>query len=163
MMQRILPHPILSATLVLVWLLFANDVTFGGFILGIVIGVIVPIVTAPYWPDRPPLRVGLPLLSYLGVVLWDIVVANFEVAWVILTRPNDKLRSSWIVIPLEVRSPEAISALAGTISLTPGTVSVDVSADGRTLLVHALDVADEADVINRIKTRYEARLRRIFE
>jgi multicomponent K+:H+ antiporter subunit E len=163
MMQRLLPHPVLSATLVLFWLLLANDVTVGGIVLAIAIGVIVPIVTAPYWPDRPRLRVGLPLLSYLGVVLWDIIVANFEVAWVILTRPNNRLRSNWLVIPLEVRSPEAISALAGTISLTPGTVSVDVSADGRTLLVHGLDVADEAGAITRIKTRYEAHLKRIFE
>lgn len=162
MLRRLFPHPVLSATLVLVWLLLLNDLSAGGLAVGLVVGTVVPLVTAPYWPDRPRLRIGWPLLSYLGVVLWDVVVANFEVAWVILTRPSARLRSSWLVVPLEVRSPEAITALAATISLTPGTVSVDVSGCGRALLVHALDVADEAEAVARIKSRYEAHLRRIF-
>ena len=56
----------------------------------------------------------------------------------------------------------AIGLRPQTSSLTPGTVSSDVSADGRFLLVHALDVADAAAEIARIKTRYEAPLLRIF-
>jgi len=102
------------------------------------------------------------MLEYLGVVLWDIVVANFEVAWIILTKRDRDLRSAWLVIPLDVRQPEAITTLAGTISLTPGTVSADVSSDGRLLLVHALDVADTEEAIAKIKSRYEARLERIY-
>ncbi|PND65835.1 Na+/H+ antiporter subunit E, partial [Escherichia coli] len=77
---------------------------------------------------------------YTAIVLFDIVVANFQVAAVILFRRNRDLRARWLVIPLELDTPEAITVLAGTISLTPGTVSSDVSADGRFLLVHALDV-----------------------
>ena len=163
MIRRLLPHPVLTSVLVLVWLLLLNDLSAGGFVVAIAVGILVPIVTSPYWPDRPELRVAWPLFSYLGVVLWDIVVANFEVAWIVLARPNNRLRSGWLVIPLSVRSPEAITALAGTISLTPGTVSVDVSACGQALLVHALDVGDKAAAVARIKTRYEAHLRRIFE
>ena len=52
--------------------------------------------------------------------------------------------------------------LAGTISLTPGTVSSDISSDGRALLVHALDVADPAAEVARIKQRYETRLMKVF-
>lgn len=162
MIRRILPHPILTVTLVLVWLLLLNELSAGGVVVAAVVGVIVPIATAPYWPDRPKLRVGWPMFSYLGLVLWDIVVASFEVAWILLVRPNDRLKAGWLVVPLDVRSPEAITVLAGTISLTPGTVSVDVSACGRSLLVHALDVGDEAAAVARIKGRYEAHLKRIF-
>lgn len=162
MMNRLLPHPGLSAMLVAVWLLLANEVTVGGLLLGIVIAVVVPVITAPFWPNRPRLRYGWPLLEYVAVVVWDIAVANFQVARLILFRRSRDLRSHWLVIPLELRSPEAITALAGTISLTPGTVSSDVSSDGRSLLVHALDVADEAAEVQRIKTRYERRLARIF-
>lgn len=162
MMRRLLPHPYLTATLALVWLLLVNDLSAGAVVLALAVGLVVPLVTAPYWPDRPRLRVGPALLRYLAVVLWDIVVANFEVAWVILTRPNDRLRSGWLVIPLEVRSPEAITALAGTISLTPGTVSTDISACGHALLVHALDVPDPDAAVARIKSRYEAPLKEIF-
>jgi len=162
-MRRLLPHPVLSAALAVIWLLLLNDVTAGGALLGLVVGLVVPVVTAPYWPDRPRLRLGWPLLRYIGVVLGDIIVANFQVAWVILFRPTARLRSAWLVVPLDVRSPEAITVLAGTISLTPGTVSADLSACGRALLVHALDVEDEAAAVASIKRRYEAPLKRILE
>lgn len=160
--ERLLPHPLLSITLVAVWMLLLNSLTAGGLVLGLLFGVLVPIFTRRFWPDRPRLRVRAALFGYLAIVLRDIVAANFHVAFVILARRNRDLRTHWLVIPLDVRSPEAITALAGTISLTPGTVSSDVSDDGRALLVHALDVEDPVAEVARIKARYESRLLRIF-
>lgn len=160
-MRRLIPHPGLSVLLVIVWLLMANSVTFGGLFLGIVVGILLPIFTAPFWPGRPDVnyRAGI---SYLGLVLWDIVVANFEVAAIILFKRNRDLRPNWLVIPIDLDTPEAITVLAGTISLTPGTVSSDISACGRFLLVHALDVPDPEAEIARIKARYETRLKKVF-
>lgn len=162
MIRRLFPHPALSALLVVVWMLLVNEFTFGALFLALVFGVLVPLVTSRFWPDRPKVRFGYDAAAYLVVVLFDIVVANFEIAWIILTRRNRDLRSHWLVVPVELRSAEAITVLAGTISLTPGTVSSDVSADGRCLLVHALDVADPAAEVARIKQRYEARLLKVF-
>ena len=161
-MRRLLPHPALSAMLLIVWLLMANGITTGGIVLGGIFALILPKFIQPFWPDRPRMRFGRHFLGYLTIVLLDIVVANFQVAWLILFRRNRDLRARWLVVPVELTTPEAITMLAGTISLTPGTVSSDVSADGRFLLVHALDVADEGAEVARIKTRYEARLQRIF-
>ncbi|MGN5374071.1 Na+/H+ antiporter subunit E [Sphingomonas hankookensis] len=161
-MKRLLPHPALSAMLLVVWLLLANDVTAGGVVLGGIVALILPKFTRPFWPDRPRMRLGRSFIGYLAIVLFDIVVANFQVAWLILFRRNRDLRARWLVVPIELSTPEAITMLAGTISLTPGTVSADVSADGRFLLVHALDVADEAAEVARIRARYHARLQRIF-
>lgn len=162
MMRWLLPHPALTVMLAVVWLLMANSLTFGGLLLGVVFGVVLPIFTAAFWPDRPKLRFGRAMLGYIGVVLWDIVVANFQVAALILFRRNRDLRPTWLVVPVELDSPEALTMLAGTISLTPGTVSSDTTPDGRHLLVHALDVADPQAEIARIKARYEAPLKRIF-
>ena len=162
MIRWLLPHPALSAMLLVVWLLMANTITVGGFVVGTILGVILPKFTQPFWPDRPRIRFGRALIAYLAVVLFDILVANFQVAWLILFRRNRDLRSRWLVIPIGLTTPEAVTMLAGTISLTPGTVSSDVSADGRYLLVHALDVTDEAAEIARIKARYEARLQQVF-
>jgi multicomponent K+:H+ antiporter subunit E len=67
-----------------------------------------------------------------------------------------------VVIPLDLRQPEAITVLAGTITLTPGTVSADLSEDGHSLLVHALDAPDPDAIRDEIKTRYERRLMEIF-
>ncbi|MDP3399810.1 MAG: Na+/H+ antiporter subunit E [Brevundimonas sp.] len=162
MIHRLLPHPALSALLVVVWMLLVNELTFGALFLALVFGVLVPLVTSRFWPDRPRIRFGPDLVGYAAIVLFDIVVANFEIAWIILTRRNRDLRSRWLVVPVELRSAEAITLLAGTISLTPGTVSSDVSADGRALLVHALDSGDPEADIARIKQRYEARLLKVF-
>ncbi|GLI98970.1 Na+/H+ antiporter subunit E [Sphingobium sp. BS19] len=162
MMKRILPHPALSILLLIVWLLMANKITAGGMVLGTLFGLVLPKFTEPFWPSRPQVRFGGAFVAYIGIVLFDIVLANFQVAWLILFRRNRDLRSRWLVIPMDLTTPEAITVLAGTISLTPGTVSSDVSADGCYLLVHALNVADEAAEIARIKTRYETRLQRVF-
>lgn len=162
MIRRLLPHPALSALLVVVWMLLVNEVTVGALVLAVAFAVLVPLLSSRFWPDRPKIRFGRDLAAYLAIVLFDIVVANFQVAWIILTRRNRDLRSRWLVVPVELRSAEAITVLAGTISLTPGTVTSDVSSDGRALLVHALDVADPEAEVARIKQRYEARLLKVF-
>lgn len=162
MIAKLFPHPALSVALVLVWLLLLNSITAGGIVLALAVGLVVPLLTAPYWPNRPRLRFGWPIIDYVAVVLRDIVVANFHVAGLILFRRSADLRSAWLTVPLDLRSPEAITVLAGTISLTPGTVTADVAADGRSLLVHALDVLDRDEEVRRIKERYERRLMRIF-
>ena len=162
MIRRLLPHPALSVLVAVVWMLLVNDLSVGTLLLALAVGVLAPLVTSRFWPDRPKIRFGPDLIGYVGIVLWDIIEANFQVAWVILTRPNRDIRSRWLVVPLELRSPEAITVLAGTISLTPGTVTSDVSADGRALLVHALDVADPEAEVARIKQRYETRLLKVF-
>ncbi|SEI79526.1 multisubunit potassium/proton antiporter, PhaE subunit [Sphingomonas sp. OV641] len=162
-MKRILPHPGLSALLLLIWLLMLNALSMGGLVLGSIFAIVIPLFTAAFWPDRPLMKWGLPLLGFLLLVLRDIVVANFHVARLILFRRNAELRTAWLSIPLDLRSAEAITLLAGTISLTPGTVSADISTDGRFLLVHALDVADPEAEIANIKSRYERRLMEIFK
>ena len=161
-MRRLIPHPGLSALLVLFWLLMANSLSAGALVTGIVIGIVLPIFTAPFWPQRPRVNF-IAGLAYLLLVVRDIVVANFEVAAIILFRRSRDLRAAWLVIPMDLPTPEAITVFAATISLTPGTVSSDVSACGRYLLVHALDAADPAAEIARIKARYETRLQRIFK
>jgi len=160
-MNRLLPHPGLSVLLVVMWVVMVNDLTFGTLFLGLVVGFGVPLFTAPWWPGRPHVRF-IPAISYCGIVLWDIVVANFQIAAIILFKPNRNLRPAWLTVPLELTSPEAITVFAGTISLTPGTVSSDISACGNYLLVHSLHAPDPAAEIAKVKQRYEARLKGIF-
>lgn len=160
-MSRLVPHPGLSLLLIVTWMVMVGDLTFGTLFVGLAVGLLVPLFTAPWWPGRPKLRF-LPASAYLGVVLWDIVIANFQVAAIILFKPSRDLRPAWLTVPLDLTSPEAITVFAGTISLTPGTVSTDISACGKYLLVHALHAPDPAHEIAKVKARYEARLMRVF-
>ncbi len=158
----LLPHPLLTVLLTVVWTLLQNDVSAGMVVFGLILGVIIPLGTSIWWPDQPNgFRMGK-MISYSFVVIWDIFVANVQVAWIVLTRPNDKLRPAWIEVPLDLKQPEAITVLAGTITLTPGTVSADLSDEGHSLLVHALDAEDPDAVRDEIKDRYERRLKEIF-
>lgn len=158
----LLPHPVLTLLLTVVWTLLQNEVSAGMVVFGFILGIIIPIMTAAWWPDRPR-GFSLPKMAvYCVIVIWDIMVANVQVAWIVLTRPNAKLRSAWVVVPLELTQPEAITILAGTITLTPGTVSADLSDEGHSLLVHALDTDDPDAVRDEIKDRYERRLKEIF-
>lgn len=163
MTRRLLPHPLLTTLLIVVWCLLINDITLGTVVFGAILGLLIPMATRAYWPDRPRIRNPLRLVSYLGLVIWDIIVANLQVAMIVLFKRNADMAPNWVVIPLELRTPEAITMLAGTITLTPGTVSADLSADGRALLVHALDAPDPDAVRDDIKSRYERRLKEIFE
>ncbi len=157
------PHPLLTVLLAVVWVLLQNQVSVGMVVFGLILGIIIPRATAVWWPDRPrAFRMGK-MISYSLLVMWDIMVANVQVAWIVLTRPNASLRPAWITIPLDLTQPEAITVLAGTITLTPGTVSADLSDGGHFLLVHALDTDDPDAVRDEIKTRYERRLKEIFE
>lgn len=160
--ERWIPHPLLSVVLVFVWMLLQNDFSMGTLVLGCVLGVAIPIITSGFWPSRPPVRAYGRAIGFTLLVMYDVLVANVAVARLVLFRASDRLRPCWISVPLELKSPEAISLLAGTITMTPGTVSCDLSADGRSLLVHCLDAPDPDAVVRDIKTRYEARLRRIF-
>lgn len=158
----LLPHPFLTLILAVVWVLLQNEISSGMVVFGIILGIIIPQMTSIWWPDTPKgFRLGK-MGIYSLIVIWDIIVANVQVAWIVLTVPNAKLKPAWIVVPLELRQPEAITVLAGTITLTPGTVSSDLSDEGHSLLVHVLHTDDPDAVRDDIKTRYERRLLEIF-
>ena len=161
-MKRLYPHPILSVTLVLLWFLLVNHWTLGSLILAVILATFIPLLSAQWWPERPTIRRPFALVAYLLLVVRDVIVANFQVARIILFLPADRIQSAWISVPLDLTSPEAISLLAGTITMTPGTLTADISADGRALLVHSLHAPDPDAIRDEIKTRYESRLKRIF-
>ena len=160
-MKRWLPQPLFSLSLWGVWLLLGNTLAPGQILLGGLLALALPLFTVRFWPDRPRLRRPLRILIYILVLLWDITVANLTVARLILD-PTRKLRPAFIDLPLHLCNDFAIVVLANTISLTPGTVSADLSLDRRSLLIHALDIDDVEQTVARIKHRYERPLQEIF-
>lgn len=163
MIRKILPHPHLTLLLTLVWLLLANAYTINSLVFGLLMGLVIPWITAPYWPDRPIIRNLPKIIEYVLIVFYDILVSNIAVARIVLFLPNSKLQPAWVTVPLDLHEPEAITVLAGTITMTPGTLTAEVAADGHSLLVHCLHAPDPDGVRDDIKARYEARLKEIFE
>jgi multicomponent K+:H+ antiporter subunit E len=160
--KRWFPAPLLSALLLVVWLLLNNTLDPAQIVLGALLAIVVPRFTDRLRPERPRIRKPL-VIARLGlVVLWDIVLSNIEVARRILG-PEEAIKPAFVWMPLELTDPHAIVSLAGIITMTPGTLSAELSPDRRHLLVHAFNVDDESALIAQMKARYEAPLKEIFE
>lgn len=160
--RRVWPRPLLSGWLWVLWLLLVNDLSVGHMLLGAFWAWLIPFCTQGFWPGVMRLRKPGLAVKFLGVVVWDILVANWIVARLIL-RPADTLQPAFMLLPLDVQEDFTITLLASTISLTPGTVSADLSTDRRHLLIHSLHVEDREEALRQIKQRYEAPLKEIFE
>ena len=162
MLTRIFPHPVLSGFLTLFWLVLADSWTFGSLVMALVLATLIPLFTARWWPGKPRLRHPLGLVPYTAIVLWDVIVSSFQVARIVLFMPSDQIRSAFVTVPTTLTSPEAVALLAGTITMTPGTLTADISEDGQTLLIHSLHAPDPDAIRSAILSRYESRLKRIF-
>ena len=162
-LQRWLPHPRTTVTLMLLWLALHNSLSNGNLLIALLLGLALPIYTSNFWPQRQSVRNPILVFGLIIIVIRDIIVANVQVAGIILFKNSSRLRSRWVSVPLELESSEALTALAAIVSLTPGTISSDFSNDNRFLLVHCLDLEDADSLIYLIKNRYEERIKRILE
>lgn len=160
-MRSWLTTPLLSAVLFAVWLLLANTLDPAHVALAALLALAVPRFIAPP-AERARLRRPAAIARLALVVLWDIVRSNVEVARRILG-PEAALNPCFVWVPLDLRDAHGILLLSGIITMTPGTLTADVTDDRRYLLVHALNADDEAALVGAIKARYERPLREIFE
>jgi multicomponent K+:H+ antiporter subunit E len=160
--RRILPSPLLSACLFVAWLTLNESASVGHLLVAALLAVLLPAFTDRLRPDRPVIRSPGTIARLGAVVLKDIVQSNVELTRRVLG-PEHAIQPRFVWVPLDIRSPHGIVALAGIITMTPGTLSAELSDDRRYLLVHAFNVVDEAALVADIKTRYETPLREIFE
>jgi multicomponent K+:H+ antiporter subunit E len=141
--------------------MLASDVSGGQVLLATALGLVIPIFTSAFWPGRPKrFRIG-PALRLFMVVIYDIVAANLTVARVVLGNV-DAIRSQFVDVPLETDDPYVATILGSIITLTPGTLTIDIDMEKRIIHIHGLDVPEQALLIEEIKTRYEAPLKEIF-
>ncbi|MEM0905931.1 MAG: Na+/H+ antiporter subunit E [Pseudomonadota bacterium] len=93
--------------------------------------------------------------------LIELIKSSVNVALIVLS-PGRTLRPAIIAYPLDVTTPAEITLLANLITLTPGTLSMDVSDDNKTLYVHAIDAPNPDEIIADIKHSFEGQIRRVF-
>ncbi len=158
---RLFPMPMHSVFLLVVWLGLNNSLAPGQILLGAILAVVIPLLISGLHTPQPRIRRFGHAVRYLLMVMYDIVVANIEVAVRILG-PMKKLKPGFVAVPIETSNELMLTILASTISLTPGTVSAEVTQDRKWLYVHVLHLEDEQALIRQIKDRYEGRLREVF-
>lgn len=150
-----------NATLAVVWAALQGRIDLTNLMVGFAVGYVV------LWLGRPVLAEGdyfRKLPSILGFVLYftkEMVVSSLRVAWDVVT-PRDRSRPGVVAVPLDLEHDTAITLLANVVTLTPGTLSLDVSEDRRTLFVHGMFVDDPEQFRREIKDGFERRIRELL-
>ncbi|HEU5136192.1 MAG TPA: Na+/H+ antiporter subunit E [Steroidobacteraceae bacterium] len=158
------PPILLILALTGMWLLLNGTLAFGQLLLGLGVSTLMVLGFRVVRPVQPTLRRPLRALLLLWRVFVDILRSNVAVARIVLGLNGKRtLRSGFLDVPLDMRDPNGLAALATIVTSTPGTVWVDLSPDGATLTLHVLDLRDEQAWIDTIKQRYERLLMEIFE
>jgi multicomponent Na+:H+ antiporter subunit E len=144
-----------------VWALAVGALTLGNLLIGFAFGYVVlwlvrrPLGTAEYCVRIPQ------LVEFMLYFLWELLKANLRVAFDVVT-PRHYMRPGILALPLDAESDMEITLLANTISLTPGTLSLDVSPDRKTLYLHHMYISDRERQIQAIKSGFERRLLRLL-
>lgn len=160
--SRILPMPLHSILLLIVWLMLNSTISLGHIILGSILAIFIPLLCEPLRVPQPKIKRPFKIVSYLFVILKDIMVANIEVALLVIG-PMHKIKPGFVAVPLDLSDTLPITVLASSVTMTPGTVSAEVSTDQKWLYVHVLNMPEnEQEVIDLIKQRYESRVKEIF-
>jgi len=153
-----------SIFLSLVWMALTGTFTFAN----LVVGFAVSSLTLWLIGSRGEIALIVYITRFFRFVglffffLKELLVANLRVAYEVLT-PGYQMRAAIIAIPLDAKSDLEITVLANLITLTPGTLSLDVSADRKTLYIHAMHVHDVEKFRKEIKTRLERRVMEVFK
>lgn len=161
-MSRLLPYPLLTVSLLTMWLLL-NGPSVGQLLLGGAIAVAASNVTAAIRPAKPRIKRWHLLPRLVTIVVLDIWRSNVAVTRLILQPDHPRRVSGFVVVPLELRHPAALAILACIVTCTPGTAWVEYDSESNKLLLHVLDLVDDAHWIDLIKNRYERLLLEILE
>lgn len=148
---------ILNLLLSLAWLGLTGQFTPVNFIIGFVLAYALLWLTLGTGRRVSYFKKVLQVISFVLFFMWEVIVANYRVVREILT-PFHSMRPGIVAVPLNARTELEIVAFANLITLTPGTLSLDVSSDRSTLFVHAMFIDDVDEFKNHLKQGLEQRL-----
>lgn len=153
-----------ALVLALIWTTITSTFTLGNLILGGLVGFVALWVVRGRISEPTLFRRLGRIIALAGLFLYELALSAIRVAILVL-RPNmhAHLRPGIIAFPLTAKSDPEITLLANLITLTPGTLSVDVSEDRRFIYVHALDVPDKDALIADIASGFEAKIMEVFK
>lgn len=143
--------------LALAWTLLSGEFSVGNLVIGFVLSYFVLLFTHRGSKQREYTRRTAAILSLAAYTLWELILANIRLAADVM-RIRIRARPGIVAIPLTATSDAEITLLANLITLTPGTLSLDVSDDRKTLYVHAMFVDDPQALRDDIKNNFERRV-----
>lgn len=159
--RRWFAHPTLSCLIAAGWLLLQQSLALPQLITAVVLAWLLPWLVRGFLDLQVRPRTPQRVLHLIGIVFWDVVKSNLEVARIVLT-PGSNPQPAWIQVPMSIRHPVAQTLLASIITNTPGTVSCAIDEDRHLITVHVLDGVDPDALVRTIRQRYEQPLKEIL-
>lgn len=159
-MRRWFPSLLLSASICAFWLLLNESLHPAHLLMGVVLGVSVPILVAPLKPRGPRLRKPVLLVRLVLRVGAAVVLSALDVAAGVLN-PNAP-KTGFVVVPLDLRNAHGLAALAIITTVIPGSVWSELAPDRSAVRIHVFGLKDEASFIDHYKHHYELPLKEIF-
>lgn len=152
----------LNAFLAVIWAALFGSFTLGNLLLGYGVGYIALWVARPLFGDSVYFGRVWRVISLTVWFIYELIESSLRVVWDVVT-PSHLSRPGIIAMPLDAKTDGEILLVTNLISLTPGTLSLDVSPDGKTLYVHAMFVDDPETLRQDLKTGTERRILEALE
>lgn len=147
----------MNILLTFVWVALTGSFSLVNFLFGFVLSFLTLWVISADTLKRKYFKFVPQLISFVFFFLFELLKANIQVAYDVIT-PTFYMRPGIVRLPLDAESDLEITLLANLISLTPGTLSLDVSDDKKVLYVHSMYINDKQEFIDDIKNGFEKRL-----
>ncbi len=147
--------------LMFMWVAFTGVLSFINFVFGFIASFIILRIITLNKEDSKYFRIVPKIIAFVLFFLYELIIANIDAAYYIMI-PNKKLRPGIVGVPLDAKTDLEITFLTNLVSLTPGTLSIDVSNDRKILYVHSMNISDREKFVNKIKCGFEKRLLEIL-
>lgn len=161
-MTRIIPYPLLTLSLLVMWMIL-NGFSIGQGLIGLVVGLAGGFLMRLLKPEKVHIHSWIAVIRLIFRVCIDITLSNLAVARYILFGGVKKKKSGFITVPLELKNHTGLAVLSCIMTATPGTAWIAYNSKNSDLLVHILDLVDENYWQQFIKNRYESLLLEIFQ
>lgn len=143
--------------LTIIWVALTGNFSFGNFVFGFLLSYLILWIIIPGRKTAKYFRIVPKLVSFIFFFIYELIKANLEVAYEVIT-PKFRMTAGIVMVPLDAKSDLEITFLANLISLTPGTLSLDVSDDKKVLYVHSMYIKSKEEFIAGIKNGFEKRI-----
>lgn len=163
MMRRLLPAPLLSLVLAVIWLVLQHSLAPSDIVLAMLLGLLLPVIFASLRPGTVLIRRPKAVLRLIFAVGRDVLAGNWLVLRTVLSGSRHPPHSAFLYIPLTLRDPAALASLAIITTITPGTVWCELARDGSAMWLHVWHAPDRQAYVDQYRRSYEFPLKEIFE
>lgn len=150
-----------NLALAVLWAAVMGSIDAANLVTGFVFAYLVLWLVRPALGETSYFRKAPQAVGFALFFIKELVISNVRVA-VDVVSPRSRRRPAIVAVPLEEMTDEEITMLANVVTLTPGTLSLDVSEDRRTLYVHGMFVDDPDEFRREIKDGFERRIRELL-